>query len=84
MNDISFSLNQFLLYNLIQENNYSLISTHMISIKQILYINEFLLLYKKILSQIKDIISINNIKQYINKFFVLSKTLTILNKSRFK
>ena len=85
MNDISFSLNQFLLYNLIQENNQSLISTHMISIKQILYINEFLLLYKKILSQIKDIISNNNnIKKHINKFFTLSKTLTILNKSRFK
>ena len=73
MNNISSSLGQFLLFNFIQENNHSLISKHMISIKQILCINEFLLLYKKILSQIKDIMSKNNLKKHINKFFIYLK-----------
>ena len=84
MNATSFSLNQFLLFNLIQENNHSLILSHTITIKQILYINEFLLLYQKIISLIKDIISNNNIKKYINQFFTLSKTLTLLSKSSFR
>ena len=82
--DITFSLNMLLLFNLIQENNQSLISTDKIAINQILHINEFLIIYKDILAIIKEIISKNIIKRYLDKFFVLSKKLTILNSSKFK
>ena len=84
LGDISFSLNILLIYNLIQENFQSIIASHKISIKQITYLNEFLLLYKKILSEIKEIISLNNIKRYINKFFELSKNLKLLSNSKYK
>ena len=82
--DFTLALNQLLLFNLIIENNQSLITSHSISIKQILYINKFFILYKKILSQIKEIISKNNFKKYYNKFFLLSKNLTLLKNSKFK
>ena len=82
--DITFSLNMLLLFNLIKDNNQLLVSSDKISINQIIYINEFLILYKEILMQIKEIISKNTIKRYINNFFALSNKLTILNSSRFK
>ena len=82
--DITFSLNMILLYNLIQENNQLLISNDKISINQIVHINEFLILYKEILTKIKEIISKNTIKRCIDKFFALSKKLTVLNCSKFK
>ena len=82
--DFTLALNQLLLFNLIIENNQSLITSHGISIKQILYINKFFILYKKILSQIKEIISKNNFKKYYDKFFLLSKNLTLLKNSKFK
>ena len=82
--DITFSLNMLLFFNLIQEYNQMLISNDRISINQIIHINEFLILYKEILTQIKEIISKNTIKRCINKFFSLSKKLTILNSSKFK
>ena len=82
--DFSLALNQLLLFNLIIENNQSLITSHTISIKQILYINKFFILYKKILSQIKEIISKNNFKKYYSKFFQLSKDLNLLKNSKFK
>ena len=82
--DITFSLNQQLLFNLFQDNNKILIANHKISIKQITSINEFFILYKKILLIIKQIISKANFKSYINKFFELSKELTLLNSSKFK
>jgi hypothetical protein len=62
-----------LLYNLIIENNQNLIVNDKITINQILHINKFLILYKEILSQIKEIISKKTIKRYIDKFFELSK-----------
>ena len=82
--DITFSLNMLLLFNLIHENNQVLISNDKLSINQIIHINEFLILYKEILTQIKEIISKNTIKRYIDKFFKLSKKLTVLNSSKFK
>ena len=82
--DITFSLNMILLYNLIHENNQLLISNDKISINQIVHINEFLILYKEILTKIKEIISKNTIKRCIDKFFALSKKLTVLNSSKFK
>ena len=82
--DITFSLNMILLFNLIQENNQILITSDKISINQIIHINEFLILYKEILTQIKEIISKNTIKRYIDKFFTLSKKLTVINSSKFK
>ena len=84
MGDFTFSLNQLLLFNLIQENNKALIINHKLSIKQITSINEFFILYKKIISKIQDILSKSNFKSYINKFFELSKQLTLLNSSKFK
>ena len=65
-----------LLFNLIHENNQILISDDKISVNQIILINEFLILYKEILKQIKKIISKNTIKRYIDRFFKLSKKLT--------
>ena len=82
--DITFSLNMILLFNLIEENNTNLISIDKIAINQIMHINEFLILYKEIISQIKEIISKNSIKRYIEKFFTLSKKLKILNSRKFK
>ena len=82
--NITFALNQLLLFNIIQENNQATILNHKISINQILYVNEFLNLYKQILSKIKEIISTNNIKLNFNKFFELSKKLTYLNNNKFK
>ena len=84
MGDITLSLNQLILFNLIQENNKALIVNHKISIKQIIHINEFFILYKKILTKIKEILSKSNLKRYVNKFFELSKNLTILSSSKFK
>ena len=84
MGDFTFSLNQLLLFNLIQENNKALIINHKLSIKQITSINEFFILYKQIISKIQEIISKSNFKRYINKFFELSKQLTLLNSSKFK
>ena len=81
---ISFSLNLLLIFNFIQENNHSLILTHKISIRQISYIDEFFFITKKIIIQIKEILSKNNIKKYIDKFFNLSKSLTLLSNSKFK
>ena len=82
--DITFSLNMILLFNLIEENNTNLISIDKIAINQIMHINEFLILYKEIISQIKEIISKNSIKRYIEKFFTLSKKLKVLNSRKFK
>ena len=82
--NITFALNQLLLFNVIQENNQAIILNHTISINQILYVNEFLNLYKQILSKIKEIISTNNIKLHFDKFFELSKKLTYLNNNKFK
>ena len=82
--NINFSLNLLLIFNLIQENNHALILNHRISIKQIIYINEFFILYKNILSIIKEIISKNRIKRYIKEFFDLSRMLALLNNSKFK
>ena len=82
--DISLSLNQLLLFELIQENNKALIVNHKISIKQIVYANEFLILYKNILTKIREIITKTNFKKYFNKFFELSEKLTALNSSKFK
>ena len=82
--DITFSLNMVLLFNLIEENNTNLISRDKIAINQIMHINEFLILYKEIISQIKEIISKNSIKRYIEKFFTLSKKLKVLNSRKFK
>ena len=82
--DITFSLNMILLFNLIEENNTNLITIDKIAINQIVHINEFLILYKEILTQIKEIISKNSMKRYIEKFFILSKKLKILNSRRFK
>ena len=84
MGDITLSLNQLLLYNFLQENNKSLITIHKISIKQILAVNEFFKLYKKVILIIKEILSKKNLKRYINKFFDLSKQLRLLNSSKFK
>ena len=84
MGNITLSLNQLLLYNFFQGNNKSLITSHKISIKQIIAINEFFILYKKILLIIREILSKRNLKKYINKFFELSKQLTLLNSSKFK
>jgi len=81
---INFSLNLLLIFNLIQENNHALILNHRISIKQIIYINEFFILFKNVLTQIKEIISKNRIKRFINEFFKLSKTLAFLNNPKFK
>jgi len=84
LGDITFSLNMILLFDLIKENNQLVISNDKISINQIIYINEFFILYKEILKQIKEIISKNTIKRYIDKFFSLSKNLIKLNSSKFK
>ena len=84
MGNFSLSLNQLLLFNLIQENNKILISNHKLSINQITTINDFFVLYKRILLIIKKIISKINLKTYIHKFFELSKLLTLLNSSKFK
>ena len=73
-----------LLFNLIQENNQNIISVDKITINQIIHINEFLIVYKEILSQIKDIISKTAMKRYIDKFFSLSEKLKVLNSSKFK
>ena len=82
--DISFALNMLLLFNLIQENNHNIISVDKITINQIIHINEFLIVYKEILFQIKDIISKSAMKRYIDKFFSLSEKLKVLNSSKFK
>ena len=82
--DKSFSLNLLLIFNFIQDNNNSLILNHNISISQITNIDEFLNLVKSILIQIKEIISKNKIKNYIEKFFDLSKSLTKLSNPKFK
>ena len=82
--NITFSLNMLLLFNLIQENNHILITNDKIAINQILHINEFLKIYKEILSQINEIISKNVMKRYMDSFFSLSKKLKILNSSKFK
>ena len=82
--ETSFSLNQLFIFNLIQENNLTLISSHKPSIKQIMNINEFLILYKIIIEQIKEIISKNNAKKYIDNFFELANNLTSLDHSKFK
>ena len=84
LGDITFALNMILLFNLINENNQLHSSNDKISINQIIYINEFFILYKEILNQIKEIISKSNLKRNIDKFFALSKKLTILNSSKFK
>ena len=84
MGNFALSLNQLLLFNLIQENNKILILNHKLSIKQITTINDFFVLYKRILLIIKKIISKINLKTYIHKFFELSKQLTLLNSSKFK
>ena len=84
MGDIAISLNQLLLFNIIQENNKILISNHIMSIKQITSINEFFTLYKKILLIINEIISKTNFKSYIHKFFELANHLTFLNSSKFR
>ena len=84
LGDITFALNMILLFNLINESNHLLSSNDKISINQIIYINKFLILYKEILNQIKEIISKNKLKRHIDKFFALSKKLTILNSSKFK
>ena len=80
----SFSLNLLLIFNFILENNHLLIYSHKISIKQISYIDEFFNIVKKILVEIKEIISKSNIKKNIEKFFNLSKSLTALNNSKFR
>ena len=82
--EISFPLNLLLIFNLIQENNQSVIARHNSSIRQIKYINDFLNLYKIILKQIKEIISKTNIKRYYENFFSLSKSLNYLNNSKFR
>ena len=82
--NITFALNQLQIFNLIQENNKSNLLNHKISINQILSANEFLNLYKQILSKIKEIISTNKIKMHFDKFFELSKKLTYLNNKIFK
>ena len=84
LGDITFALNVSLLFNLILENNHNLINNDKISINQLIYINEFLILYKDILSNIKEIIAKKVIKRYIDKFFILSKKIKELNKSKFK
>ena len=84
MGNFALSLNQLLLFNLIQENNKILISNHKLSIKQITAINDFFVLYKRILLIIKKIISKINLKTYIHNFFELSKQLTLLNSPKFK
>ena len=84
MGNITFSLNQQLLFNLFQDNNKLLVANDKMSIKQITSINEFFILYKKILLIIKEIICKSNFKGYVNKFFELSKELTLLNSSKFK
>ena len=63
-------MNLLLIFNLIQDNYQTIITNHKITIRQITYLNEFLLLYKKIISEIKGIIKINNIKREINKFLI--------------
>ena len=82
--NITFSLNHLLIFNFIQENNKAIIANHRMSINQILYINKFLILSKQILSIIKEIITKNIIKRYLDKFFELSKILSELNNSKFK
>ena len=82
--DITFALNMLLLFNLIIENNQNLIDNDKITINQIIHINKFLILYKEILSQIKEIISKKTIKRYIDKFFELSKKIKELNNPKFK
>ena len=82
--DITFSLNMILLYNLILDNNTNLITNDKIMIKQIIHINKFLVLYKQVLKEIKEIISKNVIKRHIDKFFELSKKIKELNSSKFK
>ena len=82
--DNSFSLNLLVIFNFIQENNNSFLLSHKISIRQISYIDEFFLIAKNILIQIKEIISKNNIKKYIEKFFNLSKSLTALSNPKYK
>ena len=84
LGDIVFSLNMILLFNLIEENNHLLLSNDKISIKQIININEFLILCKEIIFQIKEIISKKALKRYIDKFFSLSKKLNELNSTKFK
>ena len=82
--DITLALNMILLFDLILENNQNLISNDKIIINQIININEFLILYKEILSQIKEIISKNMIKRYIDKFFELAKKIKKLDAPKFK
>ena len=82
--DVTFSLNMVLLFDLILEYNHNIIMKDKILINQIIYINEFLNLYKQILSKIKEIISKNLIKTKFKLFFELSKQIIQLNSSKFK
>ena len=79
-----FSLNILLIFNLIRDNNNAIMLGHNISIKQITCLNEFFYSYKNVLAQIKDIITKNDMKKYIDNFFALSKSLTILEKPKFR
>jgi hypothetical protein len=82
--DIIFSLNMALLFDLILEHNQNKIVKDKILINQIIYINEFLNLYKQILSKIKEIISKKLIKTKFKLFFELSKKIIQLNSTKFK
>ena len=64
--ETQFSFNILLIFNLIKENNNSVVIGHIISIRQITYLDEFFFLYKNVLLQIKEIILKNDLKKSIN------------------
>ena len=83
-NDITLSLNEKIILEIINQENYYFLENHQSQINKLILSNEFISLGKKILSLIKNILNDNQNFFKAKKLIVLSKLLKTMKKKEYK
>ena len=82
--DITLSLNEKIILEIINQENYSFLENHQLQIKQLLLCKEFIFLGKKVLNLIKEILKNEQISSKVNKLILLSEILNNMKNQKYK
>ena len=82
--EITLSLNEKIILEIINQENYSFLENHQLQIKQLLLCKEFIFLGKKVLNLIKEILKNEQISSKVNKLILLSEILNNMKNQKYK
>ena len=83
-NDITLSLNEKIILEIINQENHSFLENHQVQINQLLLCKEFIFLGRKALNSIKEILNNEQILSKANKLLLLSEILKNMKKKKYK